>query len=127
MQGSVAVGLPLTKGVFYGSTAGTGAVRQIPRPRGPLPPAPSREGRGSRAGRIIVPRNNLGTHRSQRACRGSTIPAEPKNGKPSTSKQIRREPAHRIFNVARPTSAKIIEMIQKRITMVGSAQPFFSK
>ena len=35
--------------------------------------------------------------------------------------------AHRIFNVARPTRARIIEMIQKRITMVGSDQPFFSK
>ena len=34
---------------------------------------------------------------------------------------------HRIFNVARPTRARIIEMIQKRITMVGSDQPFFSK
>ena len=34
---------------------------------------------------------------------------------------------HRIFSVLRPTSASTMAMIQKRMTMVGSAQPFFSK
>ena len=29
------------------------------------------------------------------------------------------------FNVANPTNAKIIAIIQKRITIVDSAQPFF--
>ena len=37
------------------------------------------------------------------------------------------ERPHRIFNVLRPTSARIMAMIQKRMTMVASAQPFFSK
>ena len=31
------------------------------------------------------------------------------------------------FNVAKPTNARIIAIIQNRITIVGSAQPFFSK
>ena len=34
---------------------------------------------------------------------------------------------HRSFNVASPTSAKIVAMIQNRMTMVDSAQPFCSK
>ena len=33
---------------------------------------------------------------------------------------------YRTFSVARPIIARISDMIQKRITMVGSAQPFFS-
>ena len=33
---------------------------------------------------------------------------------------------YRTFSVASPIIARISEMIQKRITMVGSAQPFFS-
>ena len=38
------------------------------------------------------------------------------------------EPAHqRIFRVARPTMARTMEMIQKRITTVDSFQPSFSK
>ncbi len=32
----------------------------------------------------------------------------------------------RTFSVARPIIARISEMIQKRITICGSAQPFFS-
>lgn len=35
-------------------------------------------------------------------------------------------PFQRSFSVARPIRARIREMIQKRITIVGSAQPFFS-
>lgn len=35
-------------------------------------------------------------------------------------------PDQRTFSVARPIMARISEMIQKRITMVDSAQPFFS-
>ncbi len=34
--------------------------------------------------------------------------------------------AQRTFSVARPIIARISEMIQNRITIVGSAQPFFS-
>ncbi len=33
----------------------------------------------------------------------------------------------RTFSVASPISARISEMIQNRITICGSAQPFFSK
>ena len=34
---------------------------------------------------------------------------------------------HRSFNVANPAIARIEAMIQKRMTMVGSSQPFCSK
>ena len=34
---------------------------------------------------------------------------------------------YRSFKVERPISASTAAMIQKRMTMVGSAQPFFSK
>ena len=34
---------------------------------------------------------------------------------------------HRSFSVDRPASASTIEMIQKRITICGSVQPFCSK
>ena len=34
---------------------------------------------------------------------------------------------HRSFNVASPTSARMVAMIQNRMTMVDSAQPFCSK
>ncbi len=34
---------------------------------------------------------------------------------------------HRTFSVARPIIARMSEMIQNRITICGSAQPFFSK
>jgi len=33
---------------------------------------------------------------------------------------------HRTFSVARPIKARISEMIQNRMTICGSAQPFFS-
>ena len=42
-------------------------------------------------------------------------------------REDRREDVIVIFKVASPTSAKIIATIQKRITIVGSAQPIFSK
>jgi hypothetical protein len=38
-----------------------------------------------------------------------------------------RRARYRSFNVARPAIARIQAIIQKRITMVGSAQPFCSK
>jgi hypothetical protein len=64
--------------------------------------------------------------------RGQAVLAEADDGEALSAEQARgkgsfEECAHRIFNVARPTSARIIEMIQNRMTMVGSAQPFFSK
>jgi len=36
-------------------------------------------------------------------------------------------PPYRSFNVASPISARIEAMIQNRMTIVDSAQPFFSK
>ena len=64
---------------------------------------------------------------AQRARRRQAVLAQPDHGEALAGEECRRESAHRIFKVARPTSARIIEMIQKRMTMVGSAQPFFSK
>ena len=64
---------------------------------------------------------------AQRARRRQAVAAEADHGEASSGEQGRRKIAHRIFSVARPTSARIMEMIQNRITMVGSAQPFFSK
>lgn len=37
------------------------------------------------------------------------------------------ESTYRNFSVERPTRARMLAIIQKRTTMVGSAQPFFSK
>jgi hypothetical protein len=39
----------------------------------------------------------------------------------------RRHVHHRSFSVERPASASITEMIQNRITICGSVQPFCSK
>ena len=64
---------------------------------------------------------------SSRSARAAGSPARPR---PSTAKRWPCEDRceiHRIFKVASPTSPRIIATIQKRITMVGSAQPFFSK
>src|SRR5262245_36097446 len=40
---------------------------------------------------------------------------------------VLRETSHRSFSVERPTNANTMAMIQKRMTIVGSCQPFFSK
>ena len=47
-------------------------------------------------------------------------------GVPPGGASIRRDAPYRTFSVARPIIARISEMIQKRITIWGSAQPFFS-
>ena len=50
---------------------------------------------------------------------------------PENGQELRRDktyPAmhhHRTFNVASPIRARIHEMIQNRMTICGSAQPFF--
>ncbi len=75
----------------------------------------------------IVPGSNLGPHRPQGIGGGPPIRAQTNHGVAVTCKQIGRESGHRIFKVASPTNARIIDMIQNRMTMVGSAQPFFSK
>ena len=76
---------------------------------------------------LVVPRHDLGAHRRQSQRRRQAVLAQPHHREALSREQIGREGLHRIFSVARPTRAKIIEMIQNRITIVGSAQPFFSK
>ena len=98
------------------------------------PAAGSRSGRcrraaaAARAAALSSQATTVGAHR--RAARGAA--GRPFLPSPTTAKRLPANRsagkcAHRIFRVASPTSARIIEMIQKRITMVGSAQPFFSK
>ena len=49
--------------------------------------------------------------------------------RPSNCRRVARDQSSHYlsFSVASPMSASTIAMIQKRITIVGSAQPFFSK
>src|SRR5207344_2333445 len=71
---------------------------------------------------LVVPGGDRGAPFAQ-AARGR----EPGLAESHHRDPLLREGLHRIFNVESPTSASTIAMIQKRITMVGSAQPFFSK
>ena len=80
----------------------------------------------SRGRPAVVPGDDLGAHRAQRPRRRQAVRPSPTTAKRWPAKMWAGN-AHRIFSVARPTSARIIEMIQNRMTMVGSAQPFFSK
>ena len=66
--------------------------------------------------------------RLQGACRspGRSAPA-PARRTTNPSGCRDRSSAHRSFRVARPAIARMAAMIQKRMTMVGSAQPFCSK
>ena len=106
--------------------------------------APARRRRSRPSARIAQRRRPpaAAAARAPRHCRPRRPPRRPspparappagRSPSPTTAKRIAGEQvggkrAHRIFNVARPTRARIIEMIQKRMTMVGSAQPFFSK
>ena len=85
-------------------------------------------GRGCANGGIVVPRRHVARPRGERERGGKPVAAEPEHGETLTGENGReRRPAHRSFSVARPTIARIEEMIQKRMTIVGSAQPFFSK
>ena len=84
--------------------------------------------RGRARARRVVPGAHLGAHCGKRLSGRQPVAAEPHHGEPLTGKQVGGECAgHRIFNVASPASARMTEMIQNRMTMVGSAQPFFSK
>ena len=55
------------------------------------------------------------------------VAAKPEHGKTLPGEQGGRETVHRSFSVARPHRPRIMEMIQNRMTMVGSVHPFFSK
>ena len=83
--------------------------------------------RGVTRKRRIVPAGDRGAEISERAHRGEAGAAQPDDGVASARENMFGKCAHRIFRVARPMRARIIETIQKRMTMVGSAQPFFSK
>ena len=88
----------------------------------------------SAAGLAVVPRRHVGAHRDQPLGRRQTVAAETEHRDAAAGEQVARKiggevgrVAHRIFSVARPIRPRITETIQNRITMVGSAQPFFSK
>lgn len=58
---------------------------------------------------------------------GQAVAAQPQNGKTFHGKHCVGEGAHRSFSVARPHMPSTMETIQNRMTIFGSAQPFFSK
>ena len=77
-------------------------------------------------GRAIVPRGHGGAEAGQRLRGRQAVAAEAEHRvAPAGEGACAR--CHRIFSVARPASARIMEMIQNRMTIVLSAQPFFSK
>src|ERR1041385_3416351 len=94
---------------------------------GPRPIADIKIGGGDLAPlrRIVVPGPDLRTAGGQRA--GSNEPALAKTEHGDGTAGFVRNADHRSFRVASPASARIAAMIQKRMTMVGSAHPFFSK
>src|SRR6185312_8787389 len=95
--------------------------------RGLRPVAVIKVGRGDRLalGGIVVPGPDLGTAGGERLSCDEPALAETEHGD-GTARFV-RDADHRIFSVASPASARIAAMIQKRMTTVGSAQPFFSK
>ena len=78
---------------------------------------------------LVIPDRGLGTPGSEAPCRWQASATKPNHGDARAGKggEGGAWRCHLIFNVESPTSARIMAMIQKRITMVGSAQPFFSK
>ncbi len=83
-------------------------------------------------GLAVVPGQNLGTGGHHRLGAGQTGSPQPQHGDLMSVEEGKRyhrcaRLPHLSFKVARPARARIEAMIQKRMTMVGSAQPFFSK
>ena len=76
-------------------------------------------------GRIVVEHDDLGAGPCEPARRGEAAPAHTEDADLPAGEH--RRIAHRSFNVERPISARMEAMIQNRMTMVGSCQPFFSK
>ena len=99
-----------------------GPIGEVAQRRGPRSPAAA-----ARAAALSSQATTSAPIAAQRARRGKPFWPRPTTAKRLPANRSAGKSAHRIFNVASPTSARIIEMIQKRITMVGSAQPFFSK
>ena len=81
------------------------------------------KGSGARGrGRAAGPVPAMAGMGKDRVARGTRASARVRDGGGRLS-----GPPQRIFSVASPISARISEMIQKRITICGSCQPFFSK
>ena len=76
--------------------------------------------------RIVVPADDVGPAGEQRAGADQSRAAEPEHGDLSAGEAGDRD-HQRSFSVDRPTSASTTEMIQNRITICGSVQPFCSK
>ena len=73
---------------------------------------------------VVVPSEDVGAGCRQRTHRRRAASSEPKDG--DVASGICRQRDHLSFNVDRPTSARMTAMIQNRMTMVDSAQPFSS-
>ncbi len=89
----------------------------------------TRAGGGAALRLAIVPGLDLGApfHQPQRRRQPGAAEPDHRDAGAEEGREGRRRRAHRIFSVLRPTRARIMAMIQKRMTMVASAQPFFSK
>ena len=80
----------------------------------------------SRAAGLSSQATHLGAHGPQRLRGRQPVAAEPDHGKALPGENVGGK-HHRIFSVPSPIRARITAMIQKRMTMVASCQPFFSK
>ena len=76
---------------------------------------------------VIVPGPDLGTGFDQCLCSSNPRLPQPEHRNFIAFKEEDRDHGYLSFSVARPAIASIEAMIQNRMTMVGSAQPFFSK
>src|SRR5690606_6212079 len=72
-----------------------------------------------------IPRGHLGAARQQRLDSGHARPGQAEHRVALSGKGARDD--HRSFSVARPSTARTMAMIQKRITTVDSFQPSCSK
>ena len=79
-------------------------------------------------GQGVVPAGDVDARGRERQGRGVPGLAEADDGDARSLEQAEVDhPRHLSFRVERPISARMTAMIQKRMTMVGSCQPFFSK
>ena len=75
----------------------------------------------------VIPADDRSTHVRQGTHSGESRAAKADNRIAPACEQIGRKRGHRIFSVARPQRARMTEIIQKRMTIVASCHPFFSK
>ena len=107
---------------------GRGALQR--RLVGPADRRAPHSGGGLAAGRLaVVPGPDAGRRPASGPWRspGRICPARRRRRCDRRSGIPRSSPPHRSFSVDRPISARMVAMIQNRMTMVDSAQPFFSK